>query len=101
MTVPQVKEVGPDATNRVQVFEAGDYVGSMTLEDHTRGITFDGKDLLVGVDTFRHVGDPVEAEVTDEWPLDKLPFEKLTQVQYDARVANGTIIDNRIYLIVG
>lgn len=42
-----------------------------------------------------------QAANTDEWPLDKLPFEKLTQAQYDARVANGTIIDNRIYLIVG
>ena len=225
-------------TFKVMVFEAGDYVGTLTLEDHTRGITFDGKDLLVGVDTFRHVGDPVEAEVkryttaipttrvdgglgpnvfkteikpalvkidglawnpdekllyvtnrvgrivairgkahdvdwtppltvtggvqsgglaygggvlwaarktgpvtpfrvtggsayrpaydfrtvdqawfrelvrkqvataaqadnTDEWPLDKLPFEKLTQAQYDAKAANGTIADGYIYLIVG
>ena len=226
-------------TNRVLVFEAGDYVGTLILEDHATGITFDGKDLLVGVDTFRHVGDPVEAEVkrystsipttrvdggvgpsvfkteikpafggiaglawnpdenllyattpggrivairgeahdadwtppssvtggrrsgglaygggvlwaartvgpvtpfrvtngrsayrpgydfrtvdqarfrelvreqvaaaaqadnTDEWPLDKLPFEKLTQAQYDAKAANGTIADGYIYLIVG
>ena len=224
-------------TSKVLVFEAGQYRTQFKLKHHATGITYDGEHLLVGVDTFRHVGDPEKAQVkayttagdpytakdvpsdvfsteikpalgkivgvtwnpdekllyvtnpsgrivairgnahdadwtppssitggvrsgglaygggvlwaarvggpvtpfrvtggsayrpaydfrtvdkarflelvrkqiapaaqaanTDEWPLDKLPVEKLTQAEYDAKAANGTINDNRIYLIVG
>ena len=40
---------------------------------------------------------------TEAWPLAKLPISKLTQAQYDAGVAAGTIANgnNRVYLIVG
>ena len=40
---------------------------------------------------------------TETWPLAKLPISKLTQAQYDAGVAAGTIANgnNRVYLIVG
>lgn len=223
-------------TSKVLVFEAGQYRTQFDLKHHATGITFDGEHLLVGVDTFRHVGDQEKAQVkayttdgdpytakdvpdtvfeeidpalrkiaglawnpddnvlyvtdragrivairgkvhdadrtppssvtggnqsggltygggvlwaagkrgpvtpfrvtggsayrpaydfrtvdqawfrelvreqvaaaaqaanTDKWPLDKLPFEKLTQAQYDAKAANGTIADGYIYLIVG
>lgn len=34
-------------------------------------------------------------------PLERLPFETLTQAQYDAKAAANTIDANTVYLIVG
>ncbi len=49
--------------NRVLVYQAGAYLDQLTIEDHATGITFDGTDLLVGVDTFMHVGPQKQASV--------------------------------------
>ena len=44
-----------------------------------------------------------QAANAEAWPLAKLPISKLTQAQYDAGVAAGTITNgnNHVYLIVG
>ena len=46
--------------------------------------------------------DPVAQEGnTERWPLAKVPIVKMTQAQYDAATAAGTIAQDILYVIVG
>ena len=65
-----------------------------------------GKVFAIAADTEEFTlvpgADPVaQAGNTERWPLAKVPIVKMTQAQYDAATAAGTISQNILYVIVG
>ena len=69
--------------------------GVVTSEPRTLTNTQLKDALGPGADPVAQVGN------TDRWPLAKVPIVKMTQAQYDAATAAGTIAQDILYVIVG
>ena len=69
--------------------------GVVTSEPRTLTNTQLKDALGAGADPVAQVGN------TERWPLAKVPIVKMTQAQYDAATAAGTIAQDILYVIVG